>query len=181
MGGESGRKDISSRAAQFRPYLRKLAARRIGRLEKNGLDPSDIVQQALLSAFEGVERFRGSTDRELRAWLARILERAVSNSVRKLRAAKRSIHREKPFDENRLPDGNTETPSRIVAGFELKRRLVEAILALPEDQRTALRLRYFEDNGLQEIACLMRRSKASVAGLLRRALESLRTALEPLR
>ncbi len=56
--------------------------------------------------------------------------------------------------------------------------LVEALDALPEDQQMAVELHHLADLEVTEIAELMNRSKASVAGLLRRGLSGLRDSLK---
>ena len=173
---------VASAAAFYRPYLYRVALEKIGNERRASLDPSDIVQQALLAAFEGAGAFRGSTDEELKAWLRSILARSVSAAVRRFRAKKRDRRRQRTLPAHReVRDPRAETPSKILRQSELLRCLARAMLELPESQRTALRLRYFEGRRLKEIALSMGRSRDSVAGLLRRGLARLREVLEPLR
>lgn len=53
----------------------------------------------------------------------------------------------------------------------------EHLAALPEDQRRAVRLRYFEDQGLREIAERMGRSEGAIKQLLHRAVAALRVEM----
>ena len=46
------------------------------------LDPSDIVQQTLIQAWQGLNEFRGESKVEFRAWLRRILTRCQADFVR---------------------------------------------------------------------------------------------------
>jgi RNA polymerase sigma factor (sigma-70 family) len=55
--------------------------------------------------------------------------------------------------------------------------LMRAVEELPPSQRLAIELRYLQGHSPNEVAKCMRRSKASAAGLLRRALSALRDAL----
>jgi RNA polymerase sigma-70 factor (ECF subfamily) len=70
-----------------------------------------------------------------------------------------------------------ETPSGYAAARERAVMLASALNELPEDQRTAVELRYIGDCSLEEIATFMDRTTPSVAGLLRRGLEDLRGRL----
>ena len=58
--------------------------------------------------------------------------------------------------------------------------LAKALETLPEDQRTAVELRHLGDWSQEQLAEFMNRTKASVAGLLRRGLKALREELERL-
>jgi DNA-directed RNA polymerase specialized sigma24 family protein len=61
---------------------------------------------------------------------------------------------------------------------ELLLRVASALEGLPDDQRRVFLLRYWEGAGVQEIADAVGRTRASVAGLLRRAMLQVRGALE---
>jgi RNA polymerase sigma-70 factor (ECF subfamily) len=56
-------------------------------------------------------------------------------------------------------------------------QLAEALAALPEPQRQAVLLRYYEGKPLEEIGERLQRSRAGVASLLRRGLDRLRKHL----
>ena len=57
-------------------------------------------------------------------------------------------------------------------------RLAEALEALPEAQREAVELHYWQGWSLAEIAAHLDRSTAAIAGLLQRGLKKLRHLLE---
>jgi RNA polymerase sigma-70 factor (ECF subfamily) len=76
-----------------------------------------------------------------------------------------------------LPAEQT-SPTGFVARRERALVLAAALETLPEPQRTAVELRYLGECSLDEIVSTMGRSRAAVAGLLRRGLAALRDQLE---
>src|ERR687887_598986 len=70
------------------------------------------------------------------------------------------------------------TPSQHVMQNEKTRCLAECLAALPPDQQMAVELHHLAGYSLSEIAQRMKKSKASVAGLLRRGLQNLRESLK---
>ena len=65
--------DLGRVLDRYRPYLRLLAEARLDRRLRGKLDPSDVVQQTLLQAFQAWGQFRGSEEGELVDDLARFL------------------------------------------------------------------------------------------------------------
>lgn len=177
---------------RYRTYLgiwARICVRRIGHLQSK-LDGSDIVQEALLQAHIALPKFRGSTEHEFTAWLREILQNKLWDQKKYFEREKRDAKREQALFENlqessvqfanRLEEiaADQTSPSQEVARHEKARRLAEALAVLPEDQRTALELHHLEDYSLQETATFMNRTTASVAGLLRRGLETMRHTLK---
>jgi RNA polymerase sigma-70 factor (ECF subfamily) len=56
-------------------------------------------------------------------------------------------------------------------------RLAEAIAELPDDQRRAIELHHLEHCSLADAALRMNKTQPAVAGLIRRAMKSLRERL----
>jgi RNA polymerase sigma-70 factor, ECF subfamily len=173
---------------RFQAYLRILAEVGLDHTYHRKVSPSDIVQETLLQAHMSRHQFRGRSDAEAAAWLRRILARKLSNAIRDLRLGKRDLRRERPLDEylnlssvrlQSLIDSET-TPPGMLDRKEVVLRVSDALDSLPEDQRQAVLLKHIRDVPLAEIASLMSRSPASVAGLLRRGLKSLRESLRNL-
>ena len=166
---------------RYRPYLRLLAQRGLGTDVQSRVDPSDVVQRAFLDAHRDWSGFRGQAEPELVAWLRRILENNVSETVGEhVRAQKRSTRKEKSLTESgdRAMASNLaadqSSPSQRAMRSEAAVYLAQAVDTLPEDQREAIRLRYMEGWTLTQIAEHFDRSQVAVAGLLKRGLRGLR-------
>ncbi|WP_165228660.1 sigma-70 family RNA polymerase sigma factor [Aquisphaera insulae] len=168
--------------ALFRNYLRILADAHLGG-GGGRIDPSDVVQQTLLDAHRGLAGFRGGTEAEMVAWLRRLLACNLMDAQRERRRAKRDTRREVSL-ERALAESSSRiasflaadqtSPSRRAERNESERELADALARLPQANRLALTLRHFEGKSLAEIAELMGRTPAAVAGLIKRGLADLR-------
>src|SRR5258707_1194326 len=79
----------------YRPYLRVLAQRQVYGPLARRVDASDVVQQTLLEAHQGIGGFRGESEAEFAAWLERILDHNVAEVVRNhTQAMRRALGRE---------------------------------------------------------------------------------------
>ena len=172
---------------RYRSYLRLLAQVGLDPRLRAKLDPSDVVQQTLLEAYQGLEGFRGRTGGEVAAWLRQILARNLANALRNFRRDKRDVCREQALD-GLLNDSSARveawlaaeqsSPSARAERHEEAARLASALEALPEAQREVVVLRHFHGWTLQEIGRQVGRSGPAVAGLLHRGLQQLRERLQ---
>jgi len=151
------------------------------------LDASDVVQQALLQAYQGLREFRGRTEAERTAWLRQILARCLANVTRDFYRDKRDVKREQSLEAElgassaRLGAwlaADQSSPSQHANRGEEAVRLAEALAQLPEAQREALILQHWQGRSLAEIGEQLGRSPAAVAGLIKRGLNQLRLLLQ---
>ena len=170
----------------YREYLRLLARLQLDPRLRGKLDPSDVVQEALLKAYEKRDQFRGGSEGEWLAWLRQALAHNLADALRAFGQAKRDVGRERSLEgaveasSCRLAAflaAEQSSPSQRAQRHERAVRLAEALAALPEDNREALVLHYCEDWPLAGIATHLGRTPAAVAGLLKRGLKQLREHL----
>jgi len=165
-------------------YLHLLARPRLNPRLRGKVDPSDVVQETLIKAHQCQTQFRGSTSGEQACWLRRILANTMIDTVRKYQ---REIDREHNLEQHlEEPSVGLEAllatdQSSPNAALDRQERLVglaSALAQLPEEQRTAVELHHLRDESVAEIAEVMAKTEASVAGLLRRGLKRLRELLK---
>ncbi len=172
---------------RYRQYLVMLARMQLDPRLREKLDASDVVQQTLLEAHRGQRRFRGRTEAERAAWLRQILAHNLADALRGFRRAKRDVSRERSL-QRALDQSSARleawlaaeqsSPSQRAIQNERLLQLTEALETLPEAQREAVELHYWQGWSLAEVAKHLDRSTASVAGLLQRGLRKLRHHLQ---
>jgi RNA polymerase sigma-70 factor (ECF subfamily) len=178
-------KEPGANLERFRDYLRLLARLQLPARLRGKLDPSDLVQQTMLRAYLALGEFRGLTTAELTAWLRRILTHVLANAVRDFSRARRDVNLERSLEaavedsslrlENWLAVAHP-TPGELADRNEQLLTLATALTTLPEDQREALLLRYYEGMSLADVAGRLGRTRPAIASLLRRGLAQLRKA-----
>jgi RNA polymerase sigma-70 factor (ECF subfamily) len=179
--------NFGTKLDRFRAYLRLLAGLQLGPRLRGKVDPSDLVQQTLLEAYQKRGQFRGVSEGEWLAWLRRMLANNLADALRAFDRAKRDVDQERSL-EAALAGSSLRLGQWLLApepspGQEAERheralQVAEALARLPEPQREALVLRYWEEWPLAEIARHMGRTHDAVASLLKRGLRQLRVLLQ---
>jgi RNA polymerase sigma-70 factor (ECF subfamily) len=175
---------------RHRTRLRRMVALRLdGRLDAR-VDASDIVQEALLDAAQGLADYARTQPVPFYPWLRRLAwEKVVDVQRRHVDARRRSIERE----EARLaalPDhSSVQLAERLLAGGlspaeslvrrERLARVRTALGRLPDTYHEVLVLRYLEQLDTLETAAVLGVSEGVVKGRHRRALERLQLELDP--
>ena len=171
----------------YREYLHLLARLHLGARLRAKVDPSDVVQQALLKAHERRDQFRGRTEAERGAWLRQILTTTLADAARRFGAGRRDAGRERSLEaalhesSSRLEAwlaADQSSPSQRAERQEQLLRLADALARLPADQRAALEMKYLQGLSVADIAGRMGRGKRAVVGLLFRGVQKLREHLE---
>jgi RNA polymerase sigma-70 factor, ECF subfamily len=162
----------------------ELFTRHHGRLLKLALqhrltaqDAEDAVQQTMLKAWRGLGSFRGES--RFATWITRVLMNEVFQSRRK----RARMRLEEMADETTLTAvleaGSARSRRPISQEQRLllmeRNRLVHAALrSLPESLRSVLRMQFFDERSLEEIAAHMERPVATVKSRRHRARLELR-------
>jgi RNA polymerase sigma-70 factor (ECF subfamily) len=166
-----------------RGFLAVVARAQLDRRLQARVDASDVVQQSLLDAHNGLDDFRGETPAEWMAWLGRIASRNAVDAARQYRdAAKRDPARERALavgsgEDALAPAARDPSPSQAVAGLERELRVAAALEQRPEDYREVVLLRNIERLPFDEVAVRMSRSRGACQMLWLRAMERLRALL----
>jgi len=181
--------DESCDLEQYRHYLHLLAQTQLDPVLQCKLDVSGVVQQTLLEAYQSLPASQMDEVEHLAAWLRRILANNLADQIRKLKTAKRDVRRERSLDaaldasSARLAGwlaADESSPSQKAQRNEQLLQVADAVAALPDDQRQAIVLHYWQGLALAQVAQHLNRSRPSVAGLLQRGLRNLRARLSGL-
>jgi RNA polymerase sigma-70 factor, ECF subfamily len=140
----------------------------------------DALQDALLNAWRGLERFDGRS--AFGSWLHRI---AVNAALVQLRQRRPEVSLDVADDDDDahaplLPDSH-EDPFEHASGQQFGRRLAVALDALSAAERSAFVLRHFEHYPLEEIAAVLGCNVNACKQSVFRAVRKLRLALTPSR
>jgi RNA polymerase sigma-70 factor, ECF subfamily len=170
---------------RYRAYLALLARQHLGNDLQGKVDLSGVVQQTLLEAHQAGRIADLQTGQRL-AWMRTALARNLTDEIRRLRAGKRDADRERDLEAALDASAaslaawlaaDQSSPSQRANREEQQLRLADAVTSLPDGQRQAVELHYFQNRPVAEIAAVMGKSTAAVAGLLKRGLRQLRELL----
>ena len=118
-------------------------------------DADDVLQNALIKAWQGIGSFHG--DSRLLTWLSRI---AINESLDFLRRQKNIVTMS--TDDEELSVANTLMADEYFDGDETEAQLQEAIAMLPDVQRSVFLLRYYDDMKYSEISKMLGTSEGAL-------------------
>jgi RNA polymerase sigma-70 factor (ECF subfamily) len=190
----AGRGDASARQellTRHRRRLRQMVAFRMDRRLAARVDPSDVVQEALVEAAGRLSDYLRRRPVPFYPWLRQLTwEKLIEQHRRHLHAQRRSVKREdvQPLG---LPDESVvvlasrllapgSSPSQRVLRDEVRERVRAALSRLGARDREVLVLRHLEQLSVREIAAVLGITEGAVKVRQLRALERFRTLLESL-
>lgn len=177
---------IAADFERYREYLRFLAEIQLRGPLRARMDPSDVVQQTMLQAYQARDQCQAEDSAAEAAWLRQILNRVLLHAIRDHQRDKRDVRRERSLEASihgsscRIADflsGGQSHPSVRADRNEQIARMTSALAELPEAQREAIIWHYFHGCTLDETGQHLGRSAPAVAGLVHRGLKSLRGVL----
>ncbi|MFO1462637.1 MAG: sigma-70 family RNA polymerase sigma factor [bacterium] len=142
------------------------------RLLRNAGEAEDVVQQAYLKFWQDPGKFDPGKNTRWSTWFYRVIVNACLDRLK--RGGRESAPAELDLSADPAPGADTELAAR-----QQSQALSKALAALPERQRTALTLCFWEGLSNQEAADLMGLRLKALQSLLVRAKENLRAALRP--
>ncbi len=175
--------ELMARAEGLRRYVQaKIPAK-----YHSTIAAEDVLQEVWIAAHRSFSRYVSNRPDGFDRWLWGIADHKLIDALKTAGRLKRGGHvhvehagfgrRQSLTDLFGRVAGSGRTPSREVAAREVAHAVQIALGRLPEDWRTAIRLRYLEGKSLAEIAHAMQKTEAAVNGILFRALRELRTRL----
>jgi RNA polymerase sigma-70 factor (ECF subfamily) len=186
-GGDHGAR--SQLLERHRERLASLVALRMDRRLSSRLDPSDVVQEALLVANDRLPEFARHRSVPFYIWLRQLtLDRLVEQHRRHIWAKRRSVRREQAevarLSEESMAQlaerlaGRASSPSAHLRREDLGRAVRQALARLPEQDREFLTLRHLEQLSIREIASVLGITEGAAKVRHVRALERLRCGLD---
>lgn len=170
---------------KHRPQLKYMVSARFDRRLVARFDPSDVVQEALVTAHQRISEYLTHAPFPFYVWLRKIAwNRLIDLHRRHVQAQRRSVDREvdhhwNPTDDSmqllvdRLPAGSL-SPSQRLAHKEAKSRLQQAIGRLAPVDREIVLLRHLEGLSVNYVARILDISESAVKSRHFRAIEKLR-------
>jgi RNA polymerase sigma-70 factor (ECF subfamily) len=156
----------------------------IAKMLGDPIEAQDLAQQVFVRVYRAAGSYRATA--QFRTWMFTIVRNLVFNEHRRRsRATLISLH--PPEGESShgqsasgmdLPDLANKTPGEYLLQQEMMRKVDEAILALPEQQRLAIVLRRYDEFSYEQIAEILKSSVPATKSLLFRARETLRVVLQ---
>jgi RNA polymerase sigma-70 factor (ECF subfamily) len=176
--------------SERRPQLMAYIERQLGTALRRKVEPEDIYQEVSIEAVRSaasVDLAQGDPF----SWLCQIAERRIVDAHRRFFASqKRDGTREASLDAPLAAESSQAaliellavsmtTASQAFSRNLREVRLAQAVAALSEEQREAVRLRYVEGLPSKEIAQRLGKSDGAVRVMLTRALARLQELLGP--
>ena len=148
------------------------------------VEAQDLAQQVFVRVYRAAGSYRATA--QFKTWMFTIVRTLGFHEPRR-RSRVTLVPLHSPESESptsggtsgmELPDLVNKTPGENLLRQEMLRKVDEAILALPEQQRLAIVLRRYDEFSYEQIAKILKTSLPATKSLLFRARETLREMLQ---
>lgn len=134
----------------------------------------DLAQKVYLRIWQARGRYEPTA--KFSTWMFSIVRRLVLNEWRG-RSRRSAVFVYPSTDVKQREAVSADSPSAEASAGELAKAIDAALQSLPEEQRTAMILRRYDEMPYEEIAAVLETTVPAVKSLLFRARETLRTKL----
>src|ERR1043166_7582453 len=131
----------------------------------------DLVQETLLHAWKNRDRFRGESNPM--TWMTAIARNKVRDRLRAIGRDQRAALTLLPL----VSIDEAPLPREVLESAETRRRVRQALSALPADHVDLLRRKYLLDQSVRQIAAEIDETEKAVESRLQRAREQFRKLL----
>lgn len=169
---KAGSRDAINRLFEaVHPYLTRIAQRFLLRVSPRAgwMDAEDLVLDCLYRVYKNIDKFRGTTAKEFLAWLNILVRHEAMSAMRMKMVYKHAPMADVYLDPADAGVNMLESAERM----ELVQSLEHAIANLSEPERLIIRLRYFDNLSIHEIALQLDMTAGSVRSRLHRATKKL--------
>lgn len=180
---------VSQLFAQYRERLRRMVTLRLDRRLQKRVDPSDVVQEALIVAANRLSEYADDPPMEFYLWLRWITTDKLLNAHREhLGTQKRDLSQEVSIYQRPMPEacsvslaqqllGQLTSPTQAVQRAELQVIIQDVLNSMDAVDREILVLRSFEQLSNAETAKVLGIKKSTASKRYISALKRLRQAL----
>ena len=160
---------------------------KVGTSAPGMISVDDVIQETFIHACRDIAKYQARESNTFLHWLRAIADNRLLDLLKTAKRKKRggdmrqvqnrSDGRSSVVQIINMLSDQGRTPSRVAARGEAEAAMQVAIANLPDDQRQAIQLRFFQQKSLEEAAELMNRTPGSVRGLIHRAKQALRESM----
>lgn len=164
---------------RYRESLMRIVRGKFDGDMRRRLDTEDLVQSALVAAFEGLPGFEYQGEGSLQAWLVQILRNRRRQRLRHHLSVKRDVRLDASDDAlESWVDLTSMEPGQAILAAESQANLMDAIDELPELDRIIVVANFVDEIPIAEIAKQIGRHPSNVRRHLASALLAIQKKLD---
>lgn len=172
-----------------RDRLRRMVAFRMDERLQGRIDPSDVIQEALIEAWQRLPEYVNEPKVPLFVWLRTLtLQRMGMLRRTHLERSKRTVNREVDLQQDDCSSAmaialvdSAISPSSVVQRQEMLGHIQERLTGMDPIDREVLALRHFEQLGNAEVASVLGISEPAASLRYSRALRRLRDIISEIK